>query len=72
RDRISMISELASASGIAGMCGGQALDLDAEGKHVPLDALERIHRHKTGILASLRIENASVCKASPARIAFAS
>ena len=40
RDRISMISELASASGIAGMCGGQALDLDAEGKHVPLDALE--------------------------------
>ncbi len=45
-----MISELASASGIAGMCGGQALDLDAEGKHVPLDALERIHRHKTGAL----------------------
>ncbi|MCM2774746.1 polyprenyl synthetase family protein, partial [Escherichia coli] len=42
--------ELASASGIAGMCGGQALDLDAEGKHVPLDALERIHRHKTGAL----------------------
>lgn len=50
RDRISMISELASASGIAGMCGGQALDLDAEGKHVPLEALERIHRHKTGAL----------------------
>ncbi len=50
RDRISMISELASASGIAGMCGGQALDLDAEGKRVPLDALERIHRHKTGAL----------------------
>ena len=50
RDRISMISELASASGIAGMCGGQALDLDAEGKRVPLDALERIYRHKTGAL----------------------
>lgn len=50
RDRIAMISELANASGIAGMCGGQALDLDAEGKHVPLDALERIHRHKTGAL----------------------
>ena len=25
RDRISMISELASASGIAGMCGGQGI-----------------------------------------------
>lgn len=50
RDRIAMISELASASGIAGMCGGQALDLAAEGKQVPLEALEKIHRHKTGAL----------------------
>ncbi|EJY9799898.1 (2E,6E)-farnesyl diphosphate synthase [Escherichia albertii] len=50
RDRLAMISELANASGIAGMCGGQALDLDAEGKQVPLEALERIHRHKTGAL----------------------
>lgn len=32
------------------MCGGQALDLDAEGHQVELDALERIHRHKTGAL----------------------
>lgn len=50
RDRIAMISELAQASGIAGMCGGQALDLEAEGQQVELDALERIHRHKTGAL----------------------
>ncbi|QNM17518.1 (2E,6E)-farnesyl diphosphate synthase [Citrobacter freundii] len=50
RDRIAMISELAQASGIAGMCGGQALDLEAEGHQVELDALERIHRHKTGAL----------------------
>lgn len=50
RDRIAMITELANASGIAGMCGGQALDLAAEGQRIPLDALERIHRHKTGAL----------------------
>lgn len=50
RDRIAMISELAQASGIAGMCGGRALDLEAEGHQVELDALERIHRHKTGAL----------------------
>ena len=36
RDRLAMVSELAQASGVAGMCGGQAL--------------ERIHRHKTGAL----------------------
>ncbi|EAC0957109.1 (2E,6E)-farnesyl diphosphate synthase [Salmonella enterica subsp. enterica] len=50
RDRIAMIAELANASGIAGMCGGQALDLASEGQRITLDALERIHRHKTGAL----------------------
>ncbi|MFS2222441.1 (2E,6E)-farnesyl diphosphate synthase [Pantoea sp. B65] len=49
-DRIAMISELARASGVAGMCGGQALDLAAEGKQIDLTALEQIHRHKTGAL----------------------
>ncbi|MEQ4530421.1 MAG: (2E,6E)-farnesyl diphosphate synthase [Mixta sp.] len=50
QDRIAMISELAQASGVAGMCGGQALDLAAEGRQVDLAALETIHRHKTGAL----------------------
>lgn len=49
-NRIRMIAELAQASGVAGMCGGQALDLAAEGKQTDLTALERIHRHKTGAL----------------------
>lgn len=48
--RLRMISELATASGALGMCAGQALDLAAEGKSVALDALETIHRHKTGAL----------------------
>ncbi|AIR87190.1 (2E,6E)-farnesyl diphosphate synthase [Pantoea rwandensis] len=48
--RIAMISELAQASGVAGMCGGQALDLAAEGKQIDLAQLEQIHRHKTGAL----------------------
>lgn len=50
RDRLAMVAELAHASGVAGMCGGQALDLEAEGKQVQLAELERIHRHKTGAL----------------------
>lgn len=48
--RIVMLSELAQASGVAGMCGGQALDLAAEGQQIDLAALEQIHRHKTGAL----------------------
>ncbi|NIF23400.1 MULTISPECIES: (2E,6E)-farnesyl diphosphate synthase [Pantoea] len=48
--RLAMVSELARASGVAGMCGGQALDLAAEGKNVDLAQLEQIHRHKTGAL----------------------
>ncbi|QHM76377.1 Farnesyl diphosphate synthase [Mixta theicola] len=57
RDRLAMISELAQASGVAGMCGGQALDLAAEGRQTDLTALETIHRHKTGALirASIRL-----------------
>lgn len=49
-DRLAMIKELAAASGVAGMCGGQALDLAAEGTQATLEELEKIHRHKTGAL----------------------
>lgn len=48
--RIEMISELARASGVVGMCGGQALDIAGEGQHINLELLEQIHRHKTGAL----------------------
>ena len=50
QQRIAMVSELAQASGAAGMCQGQALDLEAEGQHVGLEQLELIHKHKTGAL----------------------
>ena len=42
--------ELLGAAGGGGMIGGQFLDLDAEGDELSLDALERIHRAKTGTL----------------------
>ncbi|WP_413110847.1 (2E,6E)-farnesyl diphosphate synthase [Thaumasiovibrio sp. DFM-14] len=48
--RIEMIAALAKASGAAGMCLGQSLDLQAEDQQVALTHLERIHRHKTGAL----------------------
>ncbi|CAH0525100.1 (2E,6E)-farnesyl diphosphate synthase [Vibrio hippocampi] len=48
--RINMVKQLAKASGAAGMCIGQALDLEAENQAVSLEQLEQIHRHKTGAL----------------------
>lgn len=41
---------LAIAAGPSGMVGGQALDLEAEGKRLTEHALEDIHRRKTGQL----------------------
>ena len=42
--------ELFRAAGAGGMIGGQALDLEAEAKTLPTEALEEVHRRKTGAL----------------------
>lgn len=41
---------LARAAGFSGMVGGQVVDMASEGRKVPLDVLEYIHRHKTAAL----------------------
>ena len=48
--RIRMLDTLARASGSRGMAGGQAMDLDAEGRELDVAMLENIHIHKTGAL----------------------
>ena len=55
--RVAMIQALGEAAGSRGMAGGQALDLGAVHHRPDTDALETMHRYKTGalILASLRI-----------------
>ena len=42
--------ELFRAAGAGGMIGGQALDLEAEGRRLPAASLEDVHRRKTGAL----------------------
>lgn len=69
-DRLAMISELASASGVAGMCGGQALDLAAEGQYVDLHSLEKIHRHKTGALISAAVHMGALAAGEKGRVAL--
>lgn len=56
--RVAMLRELAVAAGARGMCGGQALDIDATGgAALSLAELERLHAMKTGALlrASVRL-----------------
>jgi farnesyl diphosphate synthase len=48
--RLSMIRALAQAAGTAGMAGGQAVDLAAVGQTLSVDAVENMHRRKTGAL----------------------
>jgi len=57
RQRVTMISELARASGHQGMVGGQAIDLESVGRKLSVEQLEAMHRHKTGALieASVRL-----------------
>ncbi len=54
---LDLIRELAHAAGIAGLVGGQAVDLEAEKKNIDIASVESMHGRKTGalILASLTI-----------------
>jgi farnesyl diphosphate synthase len=70
RDRLAMVSELATASGVAGMCGGQSLDLEAEDQQVGLEALEQIHRHKTGALIRAAVHLGALAAGEPGRAAL--
>jgi len=50
RDAAAACALLAQASGAIGMAGGQAIDLDATGRTMDEQALETMHRMKTGAL----------------------
>lgn len=48
--RVAWMATLAGATGAAGMCGGQALDMAATGRQLHIADLERLHSLKTGAL----------------------
>lgn len=54
---LSIIRELADASGMKGMVGGQVVDLESAGQTVSFETVEWIHAHKTMalIVASVRM-----------------
>lgn len=55
--RVEWLRILAGAAGAAGMCGGQALDMDSTGSEQSLADLQTMHHLKTGALirASVRM-----------------
>ncbi|HUL01080.1 MAG TPA: farnesyl diphosphate synthase [Nitrospirota bacterium] len=52
-----IIKEIATASGVFGMVGGQVIDMESEGRDIDFPTLEYIHTHKTGALirAAVRV-----------------
>ncbi len=48
--QVKWVKTLAQAAGLAGMCGGQALDMESTDRDISLDSLEQLHRLKTGAL----------------------
>ena len=66
RSQIKLITWLARAIGPSGMVGGQALDLAGEGQRLSEQALEDVHRRKTGQLIRASIMMPSEFTAMPA------
>jgi geranylgeranyl diphosphate synthase type II len=68
--RLQMVTELAHASGQAGMVGGQAIDIAAAGMLLDEGSLSHMHRLKTGALitASVMLGALSSNVATPAQL----
>ena len=59
--RVACLQTLAHASGAAGMCGGQALDIAATGRLQSLEALRHMHALKTGALIRAAVRMGALC-----------
>jgi farnesyl diphosphate synthase len=69
--RAQLVSMLAHAASTEGMCGGQAIDLDAVGQRLALDELEQMHRMKTGALLEAAVRMGAAAAGADAATAAA-
>jgi geranylgeranyl diphosphate synthase type II len=60
RRRLTATAILGEACGTTGLVGGQVMDLESEGKAISAEALERLHRAKTGALLSACVRGGAV------------
>jgi farnesyl diphosphate synthase len=63
--RCELVRGLAVASGAAGMCGGQMIDLEAEQRSLTMDQVLELQRLKTGALISFACEAGAILGAAP-------
>ena len=70
--RSELVLELARASGMDGMAGGQMMDLTAPGQTLDLQAITRLQSLKTGALIEYAVEAATIMARLPqeARLPF--
>lgn len=61
--RLRLVELLAIGSGTFGMAGGQALDLAANGRQLPIESVEKMHNLKTGALIHASVMMAAACAA---------
>jgi len=59
--RLRLIELLADAIGTGGMAGGQAMDLEAEGKQLDIAQVEALHARKTGALIRASVLMGAAC-----------
>jgi geranylgeranyl diphosphate synthase type II len=57
--RLLALAILGEAAGTTGLIGGQVEDLESEGRDIRPEALERLHRAKTGALLSASVRGAA-------------
>lgn len=64
--RVELIRSIAKAAGVAGMVGGQMMDLDAEHADLTIDEIIHLQRMKTGALFMVSCEAGAILgKAAP-------
>ena len=63
--KVKAMSYIAKSSGIQGMIAGQVIDTESEGKEIPYETLEYMHKCKTGALIKAPVlASAIICNAS--------
>jgi geranylgeranyl diphosphate synthase type II len=62
----ALVREMCAAAGAVGMVGGQLLDLEGESREVDTEALEAIHRAKTGALLTASLRLGAIAAGAPA------
>ena len=59
--RLRLIDMLSEASGTFGMAGGQAIDLEVQGRKLDVAAVEDMHARKTGAIISASVLMTAAC-----------